>query len=773
MALIGTGGIGKTSIILTALDDRRIKKRFGDNRTFISCDQLTSSHTHFLQRLSEATGAGIENPEDLSSMRQYLSSRGMIIVLDNAESILGLADTNTQKIHKIVDELSQFSNICLTITSRISNALPTNCEMIVIPTLSMDAGQETFYRIRGRGERSDEVNDILKELEFHPLSITLLATVSKQNRWNTKRLTTEWEKQRTGVLQSRSLGSLAAAIELSLTSPMFQELGPDAREVLGVVAFFPQGVHEDNVGGLFSKVSDRQTLFDTFYNLSLTYRGNGFITMLAPLRDYLHPADPTASPPLLAAKEYYFGRLSVELCPGEPGFEESRWIKSEDVNVEHLIDVFASDDPDSENVWDACYHFMDHLYWHKPRLAILGLKVEALPDTHPAKPRCLLFLSRLFAEVGNWAEQKRILDQSLGLWREKGEDYWVAEALIYLSDVNRTSEHHREGIQQAEEALEIFKKLGETRQQAHCLIILASLFLGEQRFPEAGKAASRAKKLSKDRDEFGLCQIYRVLGALNLSKGKTKKAIRHFEKSLRIASRLGLGTPLSEGHLSLAYLYIKRRKLTDARTHSDHAKSHAGNDMHRLGRAFYVSACVLFEQARYMEVVSEVSRALAIFEKLGATDLAGEARQLLEETQKMIDELNREGKRLKRYSLSRPFNIHPPYSDRRRARITAAKISLGSLMYLSPCRCEEALEHLSGTLTYPVVGHVAHWSLHLPPLEIAVILFLLPSSPHHRENVSIHRASFYMYRPAPRHHYHVFLFLALYSFHWRKRALRR
>ena len=654
MALIGTGGIGKTSIVLTALDDRRIKKRFGDNRSFIRCDRLTPSHTHFLRKLSEATGAGVENPEDLSPLQRYLSSKKMIIVLDNAESILGPADTNTQEIHTIVDELSQFSNICLVITSRISNALPTHCEIIEIPTLSMDAGQETFYRIHSLGERSDEINNILEELDFHPLSITLLATVSQQNRWNTKRLTTEWEKQRTGVLQSRNLGSLAATVELSLASQMFQELGPDAREALGVIAFFPQGVDEDNVGGLFPTISDGQAMFDTFCGLSLTYRSNGFITMLAPLRDYLRPVDPTTSPPLLRAKEHYFGRLSVELGPGEPGFDESQWIKSEDVNVEHLLDVFASIDADSEDIWDACYRFMDHLYWHKPRLVIIGLKVEALPDSHPSKPRCLLFLSRLFAEVGNWAEQKRILTQSLGLWRERGDDYWVAEALIYLSDVNRMSDHHQEGIQQAREALEIFEQLGETGQQAHCLVILASLLLGERQLRDAEKAASRAMKLSKDRDEFDCCQIHRVLGAVNLSKGKTGKAIHHFEASLQIASRLGLGTLLSEGHLSLAYLYIKQRQLDDAHIHSEQAKSHAGNDKHRLGRAFYVSACVLFEQDRYQEVVSEVSRALVLFEKLGAADLAGEARLFLEETRKVIKELE-EGKWLKRHSSSHLF----------------------------------------------------------------------------------------------------------------------
>ena len=569
------------------------------------------------------------------------------MVLDNAESILGLPETSVQEIHSIVDELSQFSNICLVITSRISNTLPAHCEIIEIPTLSMEAGHETFYRIYRLGERSDPINKILKELDFHALSITLFATVAQQNRWNTRRLTTEWEKQRTGVLRTRNLGSLAATVELSLASPMFQELGPDAREVLEVVAFFPQGVEEDNIDELFPTISDGPSLFDTFCNLSLTHRSNGFTTMLAPLRDYLRPKDPMASPLLCTAKEHYFRRLSGDLTPGEPAFDKSQWITSEDVNVEHLLDVFTSIDADSEDVWRACNRFMDHLFWHKPRLVIIGPKVEALPDSHPSKPDCLAFLSRLFSRVGNWAEQKRVLVHSLGLWRERGNDIWVGDTLSELSDANRHLDLYEEGIQQATEASEIFARLGEPEKQAGCLINLAWLLhVGEQLEP-AEEAASRAVDLSENCNQYFLCQGHKVLGRIHQSKGNTEKAIHHLEASLRIASLLKFRDPLFEAHLSLANLYNEEDKFDDALIHVEHAKSHAENKILLLGRAFTISACAFFGQNRFEEAKSETLRALAVFEELGVTGLAEANRGLLEEIEKKIQELDDNGKSLK------------------------------------------------------------------------------------------------------------------------------
>jgi len=538
----------------------------------------------------------------------------------------------------VVEELSQFDNICLCITSRISD-VPSDCETLDVPTLSIDAARDTFHHICKKVERSDLIDDILGQLDFHPLSITLLATVAHQNKWSTERLKREWGTQRTRMLQTMRNKSLAATIELSLASPMFQELGPDARALLEVIAFFPHGIDEDNLGWLFPTISNGADVFDKFCVLSLAYRSNSFVTMLAPLRDYLCPQDPRSSPLLCATKEQYLTRMSVDIHPGKPGYEESRWIKPEDVNVEHLLDVFTTIEEDSDGIWDACADFMNHLYWHKRRPVILGPKIEGLADNRRSKPKCLFGLSQLFYTLGNWAANKRLLTDALKLYRERGDDRAVARTLRDLSRANCHVYLGEEGIGQAEEALEVFKRLGDMVEQARCLANLALLFDSNGRFDAAEEAASRAIDLfSGEGDQSLLFGPHCTLGSVYKHKGDTEKAINHLETALGIASSSNLVNQLFSVHSSLARLFTEGNRFDEAQIHIERAKLHAVNSTYNLGLAMFLQAELWYRQDRVEEARSELLRAVDIFENLGAAGALGVCGDLLQDIERGMTE---------------------------------------------------------------------------------------------------------------------------------------
>ena len=660
-ALVGAGGIGKTSIALEVLHHDRVKERFGDNRRFIRCDKFPASCAHLLNRLSKVVGAGVSNPEDLTPLRPFLSSSEMILFLDNAESILDPAGPDAQEIYAVVEELTRFKNICLGITSRIST-VPPRCKRPTIPSLSVESACDIFYGIYDNGGQSDVISDLVRQLDFHALSITLLATVASHNMWDYGRVSEEWETQRAQVLRTGHNESLAATIELSLSSQTFSQLtpspspsntktphkragssifhklvpsifrkaAPSARELLEVVAFFPQGVDENNLDWLFPTVSDRKNVFDKFFVLSLTHRSNGFITMLAPIREYLAPKDPRSSPLLRATRDRYFRRLSIRLGPNAPGFGEARWIVSEDVNVEHLLDVLLSIDPYSSGAWEACFHFLQHLHWHKPRTTILRSKIEDLPDGHPSKTECLLELSKLFKLGGNHAEQKRLLVHLLELARQSGDEFRVVQTLPQLSEANRLLKLYKEGIQQAKEAVEICKRGGNTRKHALCLVYLARLLYEDRQTDAAENAASHAiDLLPKKGEEYTVCGLYQTLGMIYRSSGEREKAIHHFETAIGIATRFNWHNQLFWNHYHLAGLSCDEDAFDRANAHIEQANLYAAADPYKMASAMKLQANVWRSQGRPGDATSEASRALEVFERLGASSYAEDCRDLL------------------------------------------------------------------------------------------------------------------------------------------------
>ena len=585
----------------------------------------------------------------------------MIICLDNAESILDPRGANAQEIYATVEELSLFSNICLCITSRIST-IPPACETLDVPALSVEAAQHTFYRIYKNCKQSNLVDSILEQLDFHALSITLLATIAHHNKWDTGRLSKEWETQRTDMLRTQHDHSLAATIELSLASPMFRELGPDARGLLRVVAFFPQGIDENNLDWLFPTLSNRTKIFDTFCILSLAYRSNGFVTMLAPLRDHLCPKDPVSSPLLHATKDHYFRRLSVEVDPGEPGFEEAQWITSEDVNAEHLLNVFTSIDANSVEVWDTCSRFMKHLRWHKPRLVALGPKIEGLSDDHPSKPECLFQLSKLLDSIGNHAEGKQLLIRTLKLWRERGDDFEVAETLRFISNADGSLGLYKEGIERVEEALVIYEQLDHITEQVRSWKELAWLLYYDKQLDAAEEAALRVIDLPSDEGiQYEVCDCHRLLGDICRSRGETEKAINHFETAIGIASTFNWHHPLFWINYSLAFLFLGERRFNDAHAHIETAKPHAINNSYHLGRAMELRAKIWRKERRLEEAKSEALRAAGIFEKIGAAKEVERCRAILRDIEQEMKDPVISGELLETVPL--PAFVNSPFSD--------------------------------------------------------------------------------------------------------------
>jgi tetratricopeptide (TPR) repeat protein len=237
----------------------------------------------------------------------------------------------------------------------------------------------------------------------------------------------------------------------------------------------------------------------------------------------------------------------------------------------------------------------------------------------------------MYEGIGNDTARKQLLTRSLVLYRQREDDYGVAQTLQDLSDANRLLNLYEEGIRQVKEAQQIFERMNETTQQAWCLSRLAGLLLDDEQLDAAENTASRAIDLVSEKGEDRLlCALYRDLGNIHRCKGEKEKAIHHFKTALGIASRFNWHDSLFWIHYSLANLFYGEDEFDDAHAHIELAKSHAVNNPFNLCRAMYMRALVWYAQRMFEDAKLETVRALELFEKSGAAQDAEDCRELLQ-----------------------------------------------------------------------------------------------------------------------------------------------
>jgi len=401
VALIGPGGIGKTSISKAIMHDERIVQYFQNHRYFATYDGVANSmmtHTTFLARLATAL---LIDDASLSTIRAKLLASPTLLVIDNAETFLDATSDDGDAISADIEDLGACSSVHLIITTRNENLPNLSWCRQDVGGLGMEASRATFKAVYKLDDIGNRLDSLFSSLDHHALSISLLSHAATQNRYRTTdRIIKAWEQQQTRLLQ-RGKGksrNLAFTIELSLNSPSLQAAKTEVLAFLRTIAFLPEGLHEDDLSGVFSDDTDIQTIADTVCLSSLAYRSGGRYTMLAPIRMYImdhYNANLTYEDPILVSVRIY----AYQQVSDDPEF----WGVRESANTERLL----SFDLNSKHVqrdYNACLRTLQSvntlcaaLYSYHPRETSLFPLLQAVSVMYPtlqavlilAKAQCL------------------------------------------------------------------------------------------------------------------------------------------------------------------------------------------------------------------------------------------------------------------------------------------------------------------------------------------------------------------------------------------------
>ncbi|KAH7918740.1 TPR-like protein [Leucogyrophana mollusca] len=500
VVLVGPGGIGKSSIAKAILNEDSIVAKFQDRRFFVSFDNIDASQITldtFVQRIADVLGV---KSALLGAVKTYLAASNVLIVLDNAETFQDAA-SGSDRIAEAIDELGALPSVRIILTTR-NRRVSTNLSRIIVdvPVLNPSAAREAFtkiYWIDGSPAIIAIVDELLKDLDFHALSINLLAHVATENQWTLDRLKSEWKKQQTDLLEvsGGKLQSVSVTIELSLASSSIKKLGNDARHVMQVAAFLPQGVNEENLEHLFPTIRNIRSIIDALCRLSLMYRKAEAYAMLSPIRIHIlntHQSHDTLPLDLIHVRNHYYAQLD----------DGGAWITTEDANVERLIaHDLSRATAHMELAYKACSRFLYLLMLHKPRPTSLRIGILGKPGNN-----------------------HHFVDQ-------REPSYWEAWSVCHLGGLAAALRNDREAIELLTTAKQLFALRQHHEMTVRCLegvagrhFLSGNLSACEETFQEALNLRREYHILSPD-DQ---ARINLRLGDAMMHKGRLQEALTLF-----------------------------------------------------------------------------------------------------------------------------------------------------------------------------------------------------------------------------------------------------
>ncbi|KZV76208.1 TPR-like protein [Peniophora sp. CONT] len=585
VAILGSGGIGKTSTALAVLHHPQIKAKYDDRRFFVSCHRVSSADGTVLELLTffgtleyESSQWTTLSQDELVWYLRHLQSNG-ILCLDDWNS-----DVTTNANKDLLSELASLPNITLLVTMR-GTEYPKHVAWTnpLLPPLSPLTLDDAMRIWDGICETNDEhAVKLVQAVNRAPLAITLLANIARTE--SPKSLWQRWELNQSDPSQvdgakSHSLSEIDLSIEFSLRG-----LDESAAVLLlSVICSLPQGLPEFRIPAFIDAFKDLRACVTLLKHRSLVYASeDGFLRALSPVTRYMRSYHPL---PDLVYKQLTELYLKIVETDFEEDVSASAVYARDHIGVEvgnilavlmHCVEHETAKDPLERCLLAIASftRFCAHIHYYG--IDLLDKAIDRAKDSAPA-----VIVELLMVKAGNLCLSARFGEATLTVMRmhevcrsdvTKVTTAFEGWILARLGDVYYWNGQYGEAKEVLHSALKFFEKDLETK--VHTITAMCNLYLGRvyldlgilDRAEEYLQSAHRIYLACTAEAQSGSADSSCTLGELHIATSEFEKAETELLYGLEVfENRAGSEVSRAGCLQSLGCLYMRTSRLESAK----------------------------------------------------------------------------------------------------------------------------------------------------------------------------------------------------------------
>ncbi|KAF5330083.1 hypothetical protein D9758_015990 [Tetrapyrgos nigripes] len=664
LAILGAGGIGKTSIALHINNVPQVKTKFGKASYFLPCEVLPDAKLllqGLIQRLGIEVGQGESQHKKLEDYFRF-NTQSILLILDNFETPW---NRDPLGIENILGKLASFVQISMIVTMRgLNGPGPVEWKTLgsedSIPPLTPESASKAFSAISGKQElkkTGDSIQAILKKLDYVPLAITLIA--KRARTVPVESLLRMWEQGKTSILvqgnQEGRLTSVNYSIELSR-----RLLKPLEAELLAVISFLPDGVADwaANLPMMLSGWKQLDESISTLLETSLVYSQNKTIKTLAPIREYINGTGMNIQIGIGLLESFYVSWLKKLSGTTQ---EKQDQIQAHILNITKILTKQASSLTETldiealdiltdftkfypltldllNNILDKCdgldqKHKVELRFWRLGMLMWLAMWQEAemeakgmeqsMQNDLKSHARVMRQLADMYRLQSKYTEATEMLIRAKDQFEQIGDQWGAAQCLRRLGNIYQMQSKYTEATEMLTKAQDQFEQIGDQLGAAESLQGLGEIYRMQNKYTEAAEMVTKAKdQFEQIGDQLGAAQSLQRLGEIYRMQSKNTEAAEMLTTAKDQFEQIGDQRGVTQCLRSLGDIYRMQSKYTEAAEMVTTAKDQFEQIGDQLGAAQCLQhlGTIHVDQANYTQAVAVLLMAKAQFEKIGNPD---------------------------------------------------------------------------------------------------------------------------------------------------------